>query len=236
MSNYSRREMKGAVALNHEPGDDSDQGEASPARRRPGRPSAQAQEGEIDTRNHILARARELFMHRGFAGVSVGEVAAAVGVTKPTLYYHFHNKEGLYVAVLCDMMSEVGGHIRRSTEASLALKDQLVDLAHGYFLHANVTMEPMLRDTSELIDPRHAALVWDCYEQEIFGPTRRLMSEAIERGEMRPGDIDIYVCAFLSLLDGLSAPGGHSARTSDEHRQVAEALVGIFLEGALRRS
>src|SRR5690242_3020868 len=64
-------------------------------RRGPGRPRAAMPVGELQTRELILRQARKLFLKRGFADVAVGEIASAVGVTKPTLYYHFTGKESL---------------------------------------------------------------------------------------------------------------------------------------------
>jgi AcrR family transcriptional regulator len=47
-----------------------------------------------------LAAAHELFAERGYAAVTMDEVAAAVGVTKPLLYNYFGNKERLYAACM----------------------------------------------------------------------------------------------------------------------------------------
>lgn len=44
--------------------------------------------------------AQTLFARHGFAAVTMDEVAAAVGVTKPLLYNYFGNKERLYLACL----------------------------------------------------------------------------------------------------------------------------------------
>jgi AcrR family transcriptional regulator len=44
--------------------------------------------------------AHELFAERGYAAVTMEEVAGAVGVTKPLLYNYFGNKERLYIACL----------------------------------------------------------------------------------------------------------------------------------------
>jgi AcrR family transcriptional regulator len=44
--------------------------------------------------------ARRLFAARGYAAVTMDEVAAEVGVTKPLLYNYFGNKDGLAVALL----------------------------------------------------------------------------------------------------------------------------------------
>lgn len=46
----------------------------------------------------ILDVAHGLFAARGYGAVTMDEVAAAVGVTKPLLYTYFGNKERLYLA------------------------------------------------------------------------------------------------------------------------------------------
>jgi AcrR family transcriptional regulator len=44
--------------------------------------------------------AHELFAERGYAAVTMDEIAAAVGVTKPLLYNYFGNKERLYISCM----------------------------------------------------------------------------------------------------------------------------------------
>jgi AcrR family transcriptional regulator len=53
-----------------------------------------------DRMEQTLAVAHELFAERGYGSVTMDEVAAAVGVTKPLLYNYFGNKERLYLACL----------------------------------------------------------------------------------------------------------------------------------------
>lgn len=48
------------------------------------------------SRDRILLEATRLFGQNGYAATSVREVVEAAGVTKPTLYYYFENKEGLF--------------------------------------------------------------------------------------------------------------------------------------------
>jgi AcrR family transcriptional regulator len=47
-----------------------------------------------------LDAARALFAQRGFAAVTMDDVAAAVGVTKPLLYAYFGNKDRLYLSCM----------------------------------------------------------------------------------------------------------------------------------------
>ncbi len=47
-----------------------------------------------------LSVAHRLFADRGYAELTMDELAAAVGVTKPLLYHYFGNKERLYIACM----------------------------------------------------------------------------------------------------------------------------------------
>jgi AcrR family transcriptional regulator len=56
--------------------------------------------GGEGTRDKILDSAYRLFYRHGFARVGVDEIAAAAGITKRTLYYHFKSKDELLATVL----------------------------------------------------------------------------------------------------------------------------------------
>lgn len=51
-------------------------------------------------REEILAAAAALFARRGFHGVTIDDIGAAVGMSGPGIYRHFHGKE----AVLAEML------------------------------------------------------------------------------------------------------------------------------------
>lgn len=55
----------------------------------------------------MLDRAAELFAKRGYDAVSVREIVDATGVTKPVLYYHWKNKEGVARAIIADFFAQV---------------------------------------------------------------------------------------------------------------------------------
>ncbi|BDU69801.1 hypothetical protein GETHOR_19020 [Geothrix oryzae] len=52
--------------------------------------------GEGDLKARLLLSALSHFAAKGYDGVQVKEVAEEAGVSKPTLYYHFGSKEGLF--------------------------------------------------------------------------------------------------------------------------------------------
>ncbi len=53
-----------------------------------------------ERRSKIFSASVGLFAARGYDGVSMDEIAAAAGVTKPVLYDHFQSKQALFRAVL----------------------------------------------------------------------------------------------------------------------------------------
>ncbi len=80
-----------------------------------------------------LAVAHDLFAERGYATVTMDEVAAAVGVTKPLLYNYFGNKELLYLACMEPagdaLLSAVVGAVESSATPIRALRAGI----HAFF-------------------------------------------------------------------------------------------------------
>jgi AcrR family transcriptional regulator len=75
-------------------------------RRRPGRPA-----GNSDTRERILASARELFARNGITNTSIRAVAAAAGVDSALVHHYFGTKEKLFAAAVhipIDPMDVIG--------------------------------------------------------------------------------------------------------------------------------
>ncbi|WP_405840412.1 TetR/AcrR family transcriptional regulator [Streptomyces platensis] len=53
-----------------------------------------------EARTRIEDTAARLFAERGFAGTTIGEIAAEAGLSKPMLYRHFDSKQELHLALL----------------------------------------------------------------------------------------------------------------------------------------
>ncbi|SRR6266403_164171 len=51
-----------------------------------------------DTRERIIEAAQDIFARDGFVGAKMREIADRVGIQRPSLFYHFRNKEALFAA------------------------------------------------------------------------------------------------------------------------------------------
>ena len=81
----------------------------------------------------MLDSARALFAARGYADVTMDEVAAAVGVTKPLLYNYYGNKEQLFLACMKPaadaLLTAVVGAVQSAPDAPEALRAGI----HAFF-------------------------------------------------------------------------------------------------------
>lgn len=64
-----------------------------------------------DTRARILAVARDLFARRGAQQTSLRDIAEALGITKPALYYHFDSREALLASILEPLLADLDAFI-----------------------------------------------------------------------------------------------------------------------------
>src|SRR5262245_20291013 len=85
------------------------------------------------TKRRLLRAALKIFADRGYAGASVQAIVDAARVTKPTLYYYFGSKAGLYQALLDWANDERFRLMREAAGRSESLTEQLVEVLAAIF-------------------------------------------------------------------------------------------------------
>jgi AcrR family transcriptional regulator len=88
-----------------------------------GRPRAFEPEAALD-------RALEVFWRQGYEGTALSDLTAAMGISKPSLYAAFGNKEELFAAVVDRYVSGPGAYAGQALEQSHA-RDVIERLVYG---------------------------------------------------------------------------------------------------------
>jgi len=81
-----------------------------------------------DPRQRLLDAGLKLFANRGYAGTAVQDITEEAKVTKPTLYYYFENKEGLFQALVDQAMDERLRLMQKAAPPGKPTVDQLTDI------------------------------------------------------------------------------------------------------------
>jgi outer membrane protein len=81
-----------------------------------------------DPRQRLLDAGLKLFANRGYAGTAVQDITEEAKVTKPTLYYYFESKEGLFQALVDQAMDERLRLMQQAAPPGKPTVDQLTDI------------------------------------------------------------------------------------------------------------
>ncbi|MGW8972168.1 TetR/AcrR family transcriptional regulator [Streptomyces platensis] len=105
-----------------------------------------------EARTRIEDTAARLFAERGFAGTTIGEIAAEAGLSKPMLYRHFDSKQELHLALLERHRDELAAApVRELLHGAGDLDTRMTamyDAWFGYVESHPYTWRMMFRDTT----------------------------------------------------------------------------------------
>ena len=73
-----------------------------------------------ETQRHLLDAALELFIENGYAGTSIAEIVERANSSVGSLYHHFGDKSGVYLALWDDWMNIQEAHVKGVIERARA--------------------------------------------------------------------------------------------------------------------
>ncbi len=93
-------------------------------------------------KKQILKEATKLISVKGFRDTTMTELARRSGVAHGTIFYHYENKEHLFLAILEEIKKEFTGHFDRYLaskrfESGLEMMEDII----GFYLHLSSLME-----------------------------------------------------------------------------------------------
>lgn len=191
-----------------------------------------------DARQAILDSAVAIFARKGYAGASVQDILQATGLSKPTLYYYFRSKAGLFQAILDFAYDESFRLMKVAVDATTGCEDRLVAMAAALFDFA-VHNQNLMR----LVLATVFAAPEEIPPDSINMLKRRRNFEfvlGIIRDAQRTREIDSRH-EVLELTHGIFGAISHQVRThlltpqGRLDRRRAERIVSLFLNGARKR-
>jgi AcrR family transcriptional regulator len=90
-------------------------------------PRLSREESRLQTRAHLLAAAKRLFVERGFGATSLRDIAAEAGYTQGAFYSNFASKEDLFVELMRERSKTQMTDIARTLSDPSASADDILN-------------------------------------------------------------------------------------------------------------
>ena len=198
--------------------------------------------GAEPTRERLLTLAENLFAEKGFAGTSVRELGAALGVANATILYHFRSKRKLYAAVLERIASSVSGVTTGLDEQPGDGVAQIKLLVERFMVwardnpnHLRVIMRELMENPARIGEIRHWYLA--DWVKSTRAPLERL------KGSKKLGDVDptmfvlhligavSYFYLALPTIAGITGRKNQKALETQFKQTILQALSSCLAGG-----
>ena len=165
----------------------------------------------MSRKDAILQAATHLFSEKGFKNTSMGELSKITGVAQGTIFYHFKNKEELFLSILESLKDEIieqfDNHFR---EKKFNTGLDMVEGTISFYLNLSGSMEDRFlllhrHDAYELarenpVFREHLEAIYTCLA-DIFERAVLLGQEDCSIDDMPAGKTALIL---LSMVDGLA--------------------------------
>jgi len=150
-------------------------------------------------REELLEIAAELFARQGFAGVTVGDLGAAAGVSGPALYHHFDSKEAMLGEMLVGTSHHLlaGAQTLRDTVPPDRLLRELIALHVDFAVDHRALISVQYRDLNSA-RPEDQERVWTLQREYVEIWVDALVDQ---RPGLAPAVARPAVYAALSLIN-----------------------------------
>ena len=177
-----------------------------------------------DTRQRILEVAARLFTERGYAGTSVRDIAAELGIANPSLYYHFRSKGALLAELLSEPLERVEAAVREAEKLSgdARIRRIIGGLLAALEVHSGVALAAFRN--SERLPDAHKDLALAARPQ-----VAKLLAEGAAE-DNRDLRVTMTIAAVEGVVIDLMRTSPDAATFVERLRECREAVTELALD------
>ncbi|MCL4859725.1 MAG: TetR/AcrR family transcriptional regulator [Caldilineaceae bacterium] len=188
-----------------------------------------------DAKQRVLDVAERLFMQRGYAAITLRDIADALNMRQASLYYHFpEGKEQLFVAVATLVFERHQAGMQRAIDTAEAdLASRMHALAGWFASQPPLNLLGMTHADFPALSESNAHTLAQIGYRALFTPLRNLFLAAQDRGEIRTIHPDLLAGCFLALIDSASVI--RQQPTVPPRHSMVDEMILVLLEGLYPR-
>jgi AcrR family transcriptional regulator len=193
---------------------------------------ADRQEQHDQKRLAILGQAAKLFDERGYYGTSLSDIAAALHVTKPTLYYYVKNKEDIVSQIIERAIETVEAHAKTAHAAGSNALERLRVFARGYVELMNSEYGRCLLTLRRIPASAATRARTAAGYRRIDAIGRDLIAAGIRDGSIRECDVRLAAFALYGAINW--TPNWFHPGEPLSASEAGDALFDVFERGLAR--
>ncbi|WP_083100573.1 TetR/AcrR family transcriptional regulator [Pseudophaeobacter leonis] len=180
-------------------------------------------------RRAVLQAGARLFNDQGYEQTSLDEIAAALKITKRTIYYYVESKEDILFGCHLLGLEVLGEVMAQSQDESLPVVDRIALLIRGYCAWVSTDLGAtiaMVREQS-LSPARRSAL--RASKAEVDFQLRSLIAMGMQEGSLRPCDPRLVTAAVFGALNWI--PHWNRVDSPVPQEVIAEQYLQLMFSG-----
>ena len=185
-------------------------------------------------REAVIRAAARAFNHKGYHNTSLDDIAAALEVTKPTVYYYVSNKEQLLFECFLAGVEQIRAAFREVKNLDLTARERLNAVLRHYAQAVASEFGWCMVRTEDLdLSPTMSGHI-KALKSEIDHGIRRLIRDGLQDRSIHPCDPKMTAFALAGALNWIA----HWFRENQSmtSTEIADAFVTIFENGLLPRN
>lgn len=186
---------------------------------------------DASTRLRLMAVAEELFHKKGYEGVSMAELAAAVGRQKASLYHHFAGgKEEIYREVLEHGLEKHRSGIERAINSGETVQQQMEAVAFWLLSQPTLDLIRIVEADIPALSPPNRDYLEDRIYRVVLEPLVVMLRQAMADGSLREHDPHLLAGIFIGAVGAVTVSRHYDYRS--ERSKVIE-VVDLILRGVM---
>lgn len=181
------------------------------------------------TRREIMDQAILLFSQKGYAQTSIEDISKAAGYSKGHIYYHFQNKEKLFVLLAQNTMQDWYNKWQVKVSSFPSATEKLYGIAQHVLYNYQT---PLLKAGQELAtnpnSSRESVNQIYALAEIPLNTYHSILQEGVEQGEFKDGNIEEWTVLLGTWLGGLCQLTNTQPLRSLE--PLFKQAINVFLE------
>ena len=187
-------------------------------------------------REQILTAAKSLFIQQGYHGLAMRQISEALGVTKAALYYHFKDKEELFLAMLTLYLDEMEIALDGIMAEPATCREKIrafVEYVLGQPTEQRALIRLASQEMGQLSVPARKKFE-RIYREKFIGKVEAILVSGMEKGEFKMLRPEVATWTLLGMMYPYFYPA-HAGNTglSDE---IIQQIITVFLDGVTVRA